>query len=532
MEQENTQFDIQKYIKLLLRRKWLWIIPTILFTIGSTLYAIVQPDVYESSCVLLVERSKVLEEVVGHQGDRGLSAKLVIQVVSQKMLSWQSVVQMIKILELDKNIEKDDLAGLQKLYRGITEDVEISARGSDLLQISYRGESPEVNFRLVDGLVTNFIEASLKESRSDAEETVEFIEADLERLKKNLDESEENLLLFEQTQLGNLPGSQDSKQVQLNNARKTLDTIDRGINALNERISYLDERAEKEGKTVTGEITRIPNPKVKELDQQINKLEVENNTLRAKYFDEHPSIVKNLKVLESLKEMRQKESEKVVSEEKIINNPMYDDLLQKGFASQLQIKDLQRQRKDTEKEIAILEASVKSMPALRKELSRLRRGYNVNKQLYEARLAQKAKAEVKREMSIGAKTSPYRVVEPARISYTPIKAVKIRMVGVGIIMGFGLGVGLILGLEQIDQRFKTMEEIQNFLNVPALGMIPTILTITEAERNFRKKIVISSSIAVFIIITVVVCLVVEPVKTIVSDNVGTGWSKLVELAKQ
>ncbi|MBT7592857.1 MAG: hypothetical protein HN561_17500 [Candidatus Scalindua sp.] len=101
MEQENTQFDLQKYIKLLLRRKWLWIIPTILFSIGSTLYAIVQPDIYESKCVLLVERSKVMEEVIGRQG--GLSAKLVIQLVRQKMLSWQSVVQMIKILELDKN---------------------------------------------------------------------------------------------------------------------------------------------------------------------------------------------------------------------------------------------------------------------------------------------------------------------------------------------------------------------------------------------------------------------------------------------
>ena len=271
---------------------------------------------------------------------------------------------------------------------------------------------------------------------------------------------------------------------------------------------------------------------VKELDQQINKLEVANNTLRAKYFDEHPSIVKNLKVLQSLNEMREKESEKVVSEEKIINNPMYDDLLQKGFVSQLKIKDLQRQRKDTEEEIAILGESVKGMPAIRKELSRLQRDYSVNKQLYEFRLTQKAKAEVKKEMSIDAKTSPYRVVEPARISYTPIKSVKIKLVGMGVIMGFGLGVGLILGLEQIDQRFKTMEEIQNFLNVPALGMIPTILTNTEVERNFRKKIVISSAVAVFIIITAVVCLVVEPVKIIVSEKASTGWNKLVELAKQ
>ncbi len=74
MEQGNTQFDIHKYIKLLLRRKWLWIIPTVLFTIGSTFYAAVQPDIYESKCVLLLERSKVLAEVIGRQKNARLSA--------------------------------------------------------------------------------------------------------------------------------------------------------------------------------------------------------------------------------------------------------------------------------------------------------------------------------------------------------------------------------------------------------------------------------------------------------------------------
>ncbi len=49
--------------------------------------------------------------------------------------------------------------------------------------------------------------------------------------------------------------------------------------------------------------------------------------------------------------------------------------------------------------------------------------------------------------------------------------------------------------------------------------------------KFRKKIIISGSLATYIIIMTAVCLVVEPVKTIVSDKVTAGWGQLVEIVK-
>ncbi len=166
MEHENTQFDIYKYLKLFWRRKWIVIIPTILFSIVSIFYASVQPDVYESKCTLRVERSKALDNLIGVQ--RVQSVASVYQVVRQRMLSWQAVVQVIKFLELDKDLAKNDVAGLQRIYREISSDTRLYGAGRDLLNVSYRGENPELNFRIVDGLVTNFMESSLKDARSEA----------------------------------------------------------------------------------------------------------------------------------------------------------------------------------------------------------------------------------------------------------------------------------------------------------------------------------------------------------------------------
>ncbi len=534
MEQEKTQFDIHKYIKLLLGRKWLWIIPTILFTAGSIVYAIILPDIYESRCILIVEESKVLDNLLSRgQRSRGMDARSLLQAVRERMLGWQSVSKMIKILGMDKDLsENNKEKEMEGLYRGVLKSTTLKTKGNDLIEVSYRGEYPEINFRMVDGLVSNFIEYSLNEARTEAVETVGFINDDLQRLKKDLDESEQQLREFEEKNFDELPGSENNKLSRLARAEDELVMVKRDITILGEEIGVLDETIGNENETMTGEVTRIPNPKVSDLNTRINELEIGINTLRAKYFDEHPSIVKGLKELDSLRNMLERESESIVSEEKIVSNPMYQGLMEKGFSAQLQLKIKQRRRKEIESTITSINESIKGMPARRQELSELKRGYSVNQQLYEQRLLQKSKADLIKEMSLDAKTNPFNIVEPARISYEPLKAVKIKIIGMGVIMGLGLGVGLILGLEQIDQRFKTMEEVQEYLNLPALGMIPTILTNAVAKRQARSRIIIYSSTAALIIVTTAVCLIIEPVRAVVSDNASAGWGELVKIIRK
>lgn len=531
MVQENTQFDIHKHIKLILRRKWLLIIPLVLFSIGSTIYALILPDVYESKCVLIVEKSRVLDNLLSGK-DRGLDATKLLQAVRERMLGWGSVIQVIKVVGLNKDLPEDDAGALEKLYRSVIAKTTLKTKGENLIEVFYRGENPEINFRIVDGLVSNFMEHSLKSTRTEADETVEFIVEDLKLLKKNLNESEKQLREFEEEHLEELPGSENSKLAKLAISEKELADVDIEVMSLNEMIDFLDDSIAKEDKTKTGEVVQIPNPKVNDLNKQISTLEIELASLRAKYFDEHPSIVMRLKELERLREMLEKESEKIIGEEKIVSNPVYESLTEKRFTAQLQLKSFQRRRKETANTIAGLRESVKNIPALKQELSRLKRGYEVNEQLYEQRLLQKSKAELMKKMSLDAKTNPFNIVEPARISFEPVKAVKIKIITMGIILGLGLGLGLIYGLEQIDQRFKSVDEIQEYLKIPALGMIPTILTETDIKRKIRKRIIMSGSLAAFIITTTAVCLIVEPVKTIVSDKANSGWGKLVELIRK
>lgn len=507
------------------------IIPTVIFGIGGIVYTLKLPDMYESKCVMSVEKSAVLNNVLLNSR-RELSAKVVLQSVRERMLGWHPVIQVIRSVDLDKDIPQDSPGALENLYRKMVKKTSLRTKGKNLIEVAYRGENPETTFRIVDGLVTNFMEQSLKLTRTEADETVDFVEEDLKRLKRDLDESERLLREFEEEHLDELPGSGNSKMSKLAAAENEHAEINGALMILDEKNSFIEEKMSKETKTITGEIVRVPNPRVNELNKHISGLEIELTALRAKYFDEHPSIVMKQKSLNRLKEMLEREEEKVVSEEKIVSNPVHENMLARQFQSQLEIKSLQRRRKELEKTIAGLKEAVSHMPSIKQELAKLARGYDVSKQMYEQRLLQKSKADLMREMSLDAKTNPYNIVEPPRVSYEPIKSVKLKIMAMGVFLGAGLGIGLIIGLDTIDTRFKTMDEIQEYLKIPALGMVPLIVTNTDVRKQVRKKIIVAGSLAILVITTTCVCLIVPSVRNTVSDKATVGWDKLSELIKR
>ncbi|KHE91575.1 MAG: exopolysaccharide biosynthesis protein [Candidatus Scalindua brodae] len=509
----------------------MWIIPTIIFGIGGVVYALKLPDIYESKCVMSVEKSEVFNNLLPDaRGER--SSSVVLESVRARMLGWQSVVQVIRSVGLDKGIPQDASDDLEGLYRELVKEASFRTKGKDLIEVAYRGENPETTFRVVDGLVANFMEQSLKLTRNDADETVDFIEEDLKRLKRDLDEAERLLREFEEKHLDELPGSENSKMSKLAAAERELVEINGTLMILNEKNSFIEEKVSKEAKTMTGEIVRIPNPRVNELNKHINDLEIELTTLRAKYFDEHPSIVMKQKSLKRLKEMLEREEEKVVSEETVVSNPLHENMLTNQFQGQLEIKSLQRRRKELEKKIATLTEAVSHMPSIKQNLTKLVRGYDVSKEMYQQRLMQKSRADLMREMSLDAKTNPYNIVEPPRVSYEPIKSVKLKIMAMGVFLGAGLGIGLIIGLDTIDTRFKTMDEIQEYLSIPALGVVPLIVTNTDVRKQVRKKIIVAGSLAILVITTACVCLIVPPVRNMVSDKAAVGWNKLSEIIKK
>ena len=99
----------------------------------------------------------------------------------------------------------------------------------------------------------------------------------------------------------------------------------------------------------------------------------------------------------------------------------------------------------------------------------LKREVDTNKQLYDGLLQRLKEAGV----SAGLRASNVRVVDTAEVPLQPARPRKLLNLALGLFLGLGLGIGLALFQEYLDNTLKTPNDVQRFLRLPALGVIPS-----------------------------------------------------------
>jgi tyrosine-protein kinase Etk/Wzc len=66
------------------------------------------------------------------------------------------------------------------------------------------------------------------------------------------------------------------------------------------------------------------------------------------------------------------------------------------------------------------------------------------------------------------------IVDPATLPHSPVSGNKNAALSVGVIMGLVLGFSLALLLETLDTSMGTIEDVENVIKLPVLGLVPSI----------------------------------------------------------
>ncbi|HCJ66632.1 MAG TPA: hypothetical protein DHV62_04720 [Elusimicrobia bacterium] len=147
-----------------------------------------------------------------------------------------------------------------------------------------------------------------------------------------------------------------------------------------------------------------------------------------------------------------------------------DDLGKKYTPEHPEIIKLKRQIESTE-------ADMKTLPAEEIELARLTRELRVNEELYNLlnrRLKEAQIAEADR-------FEPVSIVNLAIMPTAPIRPNKPLNMSLGGILGLILGMGLALVTENLDTSIGTIEEVESYLTVSVIGVIPRIASMERRE---------------------------------------------------
>jgi tyrosine-protein kinase Etk/Wzc len=133
-------------------------------------------------------------------------------------------------------------------------------------------------------------------------------------------------------------------------------------------------------------------------------------------------------------------------------------------------------------EIVEMDKELKKYPEKEIILSKLQRNVNINNTIYIDHKQNYEKAKI----AEGEKTPDVDIINLALVPSTPIKPNMPFNLLIGIILGLILALSFAFIIEHLDTSIGTIEEIEDLLKLPVLGVIP-YLSVSERDKSRPKK---------------------------------------------
>jgi len=450
-------------INAVIRHRWLLIIPLILALIVGSYLAITLPKIYEAQTLILIEPQRVPTNYV--QSVVSTEVEERINTLSQEILSRTNLEKIIAQFGLfsgpkfEGMFEEDKVEALRQ---NITVQVTQNRRETNSFSIAYRGKDPKVVMDVTNTLATYFIDENLKVREAQAIGTSDFLEAELDSMRKRLEEQEKRLQAFRTNHMGELPEQLETNLRILDRLQESLTERQEGLRDARSRLAML--QSEAAAGLLTDQAAGAAGPREPDpLDPAALRAELAR--LQARYTDKHPDIIK---IKQQIKDLEAQGASAGASEPASRREP-------------LQITDVRREIDNIaadigriQSEIAFYERRVESTPRREQELMALQRDYENLQASYSSLLNRKLEADISVNMERKQKGEQFRILDRARLPKRPISPNMQMLFLMTVAAGFGIGGGLIFLLEYMNTGFRSPKELERTLGLPTIALIPHI----------------------------------------------------------
>ncbi len=191
------QTGVLDYLQVFFRRKAFFFYPFIITVFVVVVISFILPKAYVSRAVILIEEEKVINPLIS---GLAVSTKLAERMIKlrDQILSWKSLVELVKRLKLDKDI-KSPLA-FENLLKSVRKNIKVELESPQVVIISYEDREPKKVQLVVKTLTDIFIQQNIEFQAQETDVAVEFLKDQLKFYRRKIKEGEIKRL---QTELDN-----------------------------------------------------------------------------------------------------------------------------------------------------------------------------------------------------------------------------------------------------------------------------------------------------------------------------------------
>jgi len=465
---EENERQLKDYIELLFRYKWT-ILLSFVIVFGATLvYNFSRAPVYSSSCTFMIEMRDV--------GIGGFEDQFTMMRQFKPEGFFEAIVESRKFRsQVAQELVKNEIfpLTLDETFDLVKNNLTLTAsKISNMYALEAKTIDPELTFLLASIGTNTFKSRSQQIDQEEAQIVVDFIGDQIKVASDKLETAEKELQAFREktsvviTEDGGLLNKLMELESQLTTAQTEREQAQANLGAYNLRLQNLQGR-------VTASLINGGSPQVIHLRNELSLLEDRKNEAVQQY-GENDSQVTNLKNQIDVKKQQ------LVS--KVIDSAEYRQLagadektLSETFEEgkikeELNLFMLENRERFYQRLIANFKSKHPNLLEHAMEMARLIRAKSVSENLYTFLLQKGEESKIKAATGTGG----IKIIDPVVKPTKPIPLNTVRNLLLGAIMGLGLGFGLSLWRDYMDNSIRTSEDITTLLGLPIMGMVQEI----------------------------------------------------------
>jgi len=483
--------QILSIAKSMWKYRWPGILVAWVAGVLGAVVVILMPDRYEASARIYVDTQSILKPLMSGLAVQP-NVEQQVNMLSRTLISRPNVEKLIRMADLDlKNKSK---ANQEATIDEVTKALSIQSTARDnLYTLSYRDTDPEGAKRVVQSLVSIFIESGLGAGRKDTATAATFINEQIKSYEAKLEEAETRLKEFRLKNIDMTKGEgQDSAarlsaiNAELQAARLALREAENSKEAAQRQVDAERARLAGSGSTAADTAMLVPTP---EIDARLDAQRRNLDSLLQRFTEQHPDVVTARKLIKDLEDQKRKEVAEL-RKAAVSGAPAAggNSLVQQELARMLASSEVQaaamRARVaeySTRYEKAV--AALRTAPQLEAEAAQLNRDYAIHKKNYEDLVSRRESAAMSGELDSASGVADFKLIDPPRVNPKPVAPNRlILMVGV-LVLALGAGLFAAFAASQLRPVFHDAHELRRRTDLPILGIVSRLVTDGDKRRQ-------------------------------------------------
>jgi polysaccharide chain length determinant protein (PEP-CTERM system associated) len=481
------------YLGGIWRHRWYVLAVALVACPIGWLYTATLPDQYVAKARVFVDTDSVLTPLLSGLALQTNDSKR-IAMMTNVLFSRENMEKLARMTDMDLRAKTP--AEMDSLVLELKKRVALSRQGNNIYLIMFEDRSPVLAKRVVQSMLTIFVESNLGSSRQDQDSAERFLQREVNDYERRLIEGERKLKDFKMRNLDVL-SDRGSYYSRLQAAKESLKRTGDGVQiAVRRRDQLQDQIAilEEEGAdSVDYEDYLADSLKaaLAEPDQRIAAMEKQIDDMLLRYTEVHPDIVAMKDALKRLKAQREEARKAFLASQdqssvmkSLSNNPLYQQLRLRLSDAESDIVASKSRLESLKSDIEKYQSSVDRVLQVEAEQQQLNRDYVILKSNHSALLERIEKARLTREVDTNVDTVRFRTLDPPKVPEKPSDPNRVLLAST--IFGGSLvaGMGLAFLISMIRPVFGDRRQLAETTGLQVLGSVNMVWT--DSQRSKKR----------------------------------------------